>query len=275
MSCKNILVAYNGTKGAEAALSLGCLMAQNYDAHLTGILTHALPASLFTSYSAPIPQSAMDQLEDADREHRAKIRKNFEAATANLLAEKTHYMDVFGEADEKLMEAARTFDVVLMGNVDKDNGFPHMEIHPDVITRNSGRPVLVVPDDFKAEKLSTKVLLAWDGRRAAARAMLDAMPYLEDNTEVTVLTVGKDPDFKTRLRPILQHLERHNIRAKALQKPKGKGGIAATILDAVDETGAGFLVMGAYEHSKLAEDLFGGVTNTILQKTDVPVFMSH
>lgn len=274
MSCKNILVAYNGTKGAECALSLGCLMAQNYDAHLTGVLTHGLPTVLY-SYGSHLPQAAMDQLEDADREHRATVRKTFEVATANLDTEKTHYLDVFGEADEKLMEIARAYDLVVMGNTDKDSGFRHMDIHPDVITRNSGRPVLVVPDNYKSERLSTKVLLAWDGRRAAARAMLDALPYLEDNTEITVLTVGKDKDFETVLKPVMQHLERHNIKAHALQKKKVKGGIAATILEAVEESGSGFLVMGAYEHSKLAEDLFGGVTNSILEKTKVPVFLSH
>jgi len=35
------------------------------------------------------------------------------------------------------------------------------------------------------------------------------------------------------------------------------------------------LAMGAYEHAKLAEDLFGGVTNTVLKKSKVPVLLSH
>ncbi len=274
MSIKNILVAYNGTKGAERALDVGRLMAQKYDAHLTGILTHGLPTVLY-SYGSHLPQSAMEQLEEADREHRARVRKAFETATTDLESEKVHYLDVFGEADEKLMEVARTYDIVVMGANDSDSQYQHMEIHPDVITRNSGRPVLVVPEDYETEVLSDRALLAWDNRRAAARAMSDAMKILESKSAVTVLTVGHDDDFEEVLKPITDHLLRHDIPVKAMQKPRGKGGIAAAILDAVDETGSGILVMGAYEHSKLAEDLFGGVTNTVLKKSKVPVLLSH
>jgi len=46
-------------------------------------------------------------------------------------------------------------------------------------------------------------------------------------------------------------------------------------LAATKDEGAGMLVMGAYEHAKLAEDLFGGVTNTVLKKTKIPVLLSH
>jgi nucleotide-binding universal stress UspA family protein len=41
------------------------------------------------------------------------------------------------------------------------------------------------------------------------------------------------------------------------------------------DRGVGLLVMGAYEHSKFREDLFGGVTNEILQECPVPVLLSH
>lgn len=33
--------------------------------------------------------------------------------------------------------------------------------------------------------------------------------------------------------------------------------------------------MGAYEHSKFSQDLFGGVTHELIRSTKVPVFMSH
>ncbi len=274
MTIKNILVAYNGTKGAERALAVGCLMARKYDADLTGVLTHGLPTVLY-SYGSHLPQSAMEQLEDADREHRAQVRKAFETATIDLISDRVHYLDVFGEADEKLMEVARTYDIVVMGANDTDSQYQHMEIHPDIITRNSGRPVLVVPSDYETEVLSDRALLAWDNRRSAARALSDALCLLESKTSVTVLTVGHDDDHQEFLQPIVDHLTRHDIPVKAMQKPRGKGGVAAAILETVAETDSGILVMGAYEHSKLAEDLFGGVTNTVLKKSKVPVLLSH
>lgn len=274
MTIKNILIAYNGTSGAEKALSLGCLIARKYDAHLTGLLTHGLPNSLY-ALGGHLPQTAMHQLEEADREHRAEIRKTFHTATSHLNAEMTHFLDVYGEADQKLMEVARTFDLVVMGVADSEPEFQHMEVHPDQIARNSGRPVLVVPPNYETESLPDKALLAWDGRRAAARAMADAMYILESKSLVSVLTVGSLDDFERTTRPILAHLHRHGIPCQAIQKDRKSAPIADCILDSVAEEGAGLLVMGAYEHSKMKEDLFGGVTNTVINKSKVPVLLSH
>lgn len=274
MSIKNILVAYNGTKSAECALNVAILMAKKYDAHLTGVLTHGLPNILY-SYGGHFPQVAMQQLEDADREHRAEVRKNFETATVDLSGDMIHFMDVFGEADAKLMELARTYDFVVMGNPEKDSDYQHMQVHPDIVARSSGRPVLVVPADYRTEALGERAVLAWDGRRAAARAMADAMKILESKTEVAVLTIGKAEDFEHKMKPIMDHLDRHSIPAHPVLKARGRDSIAQIILDVIEEEKASILVMGAYEHAKLAEDLFGGVTNTIVTKSTVPVLLSH
>lgn len=274
MSIKNILVAYNGTKSSECALNVAILMAKKYDAHLTGVLTHGLPNILY-SYGGHFPQIAMKQMEDADREHRAEVRKNFETATIDLPSDKMHYLDVFGEADAKLMEVARTYDIVVMGNPEKDSDYQHMVVHPDVVARNSGRPVLVVPDGYRIEALDERAVLAWDGRRAAARALSDAMQILESKTEVAVLTIGHADDFERKLKPIMEHLDRHEIPAHPVLKARGRDSVAQVILDVVEEEKAGILVMGAYEHAKLAEDLFGGVTNTIVNRSPVPVLLSH
>lgn len=47
------------------------------------------------------------------------------------------------------------------------------------------------------------------------------------------------------------------------------------LLQACKEVGASMLVMGAFERSKLSEDIFGGVTAEVLKKTHLPVFLSH
>lgn len=272
MSIKNILVAYNGTSGAQSALELAKLLARKYGAHITGVLTHGLPAVLY-SYGSHLPQLAMDQLEEADRDHRSTVRNNFLTATTDCAADTVHYLDVFGEADEKLMEVARTYDVVVMGAPERDSDFPHMEVHPDVIARNSGRPVIVVPPEYMTESLGDKAVIAWDGRRAAARAVSDAMKLLATQSEVTVLSVGKPED--TDLSPINQWLDRHDISFHNEVRVKAGSSVAECILDVVKQTGAGLLVMGAYEHSKFAEDLFGGVTNEVLKNVQVPVLLSH
>ncbi len=274
MSIKNILVAYNGSKGAEQALAFACLMAQKFDADLTGILTHGLPTVLY-SYGSHLPQAAMYQLEEADREHRGEVRKTFHTATTDMPSDRIHFLDVYGDADEKLMEVARCYDLVIMGAADSDSDFPHMEVHPDVVARNSGRPVMIVPRDYVTEELGDMLLFAWDGRRAAARAISDAMKLIEDSSKVSVLSIEAADEENSILPPMVMHLERHGLNCTAISKPREGKPIAECILDTAKEVKAGILVMGAYEHSKFAEDLFGGVTNSVLKNAKVPVLLAH
>ena len=61
MAIKNILVAYNGTESSDCAVRLGLLMANKYDAHLTGVLTHGVPqllASAISTTAGPRASSA-------------------------------------------------------------------------------------------------------------------------------------------------------------------------------------------------------------------------
>lgn len=136
----------------------------------------------------------------------------------------------------------------------------------------SGRPVLVVPNDYTAAGLAERALVAWDGNRASARAIADAMDILAEKAQVVPLSVGKDLQESTdRMR---QNLERHGVTVTVEQRPKS-GSVADTILAAASEHDAKLVVVGAYEHSKFSHDLWGGVTTEIQAKSKVPVFMSH
>lgn len=274
MTLRNLLVSYNGTPAADAALAHAVDLASRAGAHLTGILSWG-PQELIASYATYLPAGMAEQLVAADRKRRGEIEARYRAHAAAIPADRLHFEDVFSTADEGLMAVSRAFDLIVMGNPDPESEIPHMEPHPDVVARHSGRPVVIVPRSFRAETTpSNHALVAWDGGRAAARAMTDAMQLLEMRKSVTLLTVG-DPREAPRLDGITAHLQRHGLAVTALQKPKDGRRIAEIILDECAETGAGLLVMGAYEHSKFAEDLFGGVTNTVLAASHIPVLMSH
>ncbi len=272
MSIKNILVSFNGGAPAIGALEMAIKLAGRYGAHLTGVLAHGLPNMLY-AYGGQVPQAAMDQLEAADKLHRQEVRKAFTDLTKAQPAERIHFLDIYGEADEMLMEIALGYDMVVMGPPQKSPNYPHMEAHADVVARNSGKPVLVVPAGYDLAKFNSKVLLAWDGKRAASRAMSDVIKLLDASAKVSVLCIGEKDAATQKARPAITHLERHGFEATLVTKKARK--IAKAILTAANDEGAGMLAMGAYEHAKLAEDLFGGVTNTVLKKAKIPVLLSH
>ena len=51
--------------------------------------------------------------------------------------------------------------------------------------------------------------------------------------------------------------------------------VASQILSRAADRSADLIVMGAYSHSRLREDVFGGVTHEILESMTVPVLMAH
>jgi nucleotide-binding universal stress UspA family protein len=174
-----------------------------------------------------------------------------------------------------LPERARCYDLVVMTRHAAEVGREHAEIRPDVVALRGGRPVITVPETG-ADSLPGHVLLAWDGKRAATRALGDLLQVLGGAGRVTVLTVAARPEAPPEAGDdVMGLLGRHGIAAERLHRPPSRHGVTRTILDACTETGAGMLVMGAYEHSKFTEDLWGGVTRDILGEARIPVMMSH
>ena len=51
--------------------------------------------------------------------------------------------------------------------------------------------------------------------------------------------------------------------------------IAEVLLDRASAVGADLIVMGGYGHSQLREAIFGGVSREMIEKTTIPLLVSH
>jgi len=258
---------------------IGLAMARKYDAHLTGVLVHGLPHAL-VSATPYIPDSLSEQFADIAKRMKSEVydritRRFAELTTTTPPKGKVHWLDVEGAADATIIEMTRCFDITLMGQYEAVAGEEQIMLHPDLVALKSGKPVLVVPGDYQVEVLNEHAVLAWDGTRAASRAMADAMQILETKSLVTILTIGADTLGRgVGGADIAVQLERHGIKSEWVRLPK-RGAVGSAIVHYCRERNAGILVMGAYEHSKFGEDLVGGVTNDVLSRSAIPVLMSH
>jgi nucleotide-binding universal stress UspA family protein len=264
-----------GQVTGSSGLKLAFALARRFAAHTTGVVWHG-PSNFEQRFRPYLTRQILDMLAERDAEAVAEIRADFETriATESMVSQSS-FLDLKGVSDFSLAECARGYDLTVIGNRAAKVGQEHFSARPDVVALRSGRPVILVPLSYEpaATPLGRRVLVAWDGKRAAARALGDAMHLFDAGAEVTVLTVGEEP----RPRPgddVMTLLGRHGIPARRLIR-QASGGIASTILSACGEAGADLLVMGAYEHSKFSEDLLGGVTQDILDRASLPVLMSH
>jgi len=275
MSIKNILVAYSGSDSSKSAVKLGKLMMNKYGAHLTGVLTYS-PSEVGSTLRAYASAQLEGMIESAEKDHREAIHAEFQEQLSDCDAGRVHWVEAGGDVDFSLMEVARTYDIVLVGQYDGNRENRNLVPHPDVIALNTGRPVMVVPNDLPDTVLNDKAVLAWDGGKAAARAMADALDILETKSEIAVVSVGEaSVEAIQKLDAVKDHLDRHGIVADAKIVPRSQRSIGKVLLETTEKHGAGLLIMGAYEHSKFFEDLWGGATNSALSEANIPVLMSH
>jgi len=278
MSIKNILVAYNGLPGSEAALSGAVLMQKYFDAHLTGLFAHGNPVLSRQTKQTWMPRKVQDAIIESAEGPTADIQRKFYEACQGISENKLHWIDSGGPVQRTVAQYARLFDITVLGmhETSNDHNLAHMEIHPDRVTFDSGRPVMTFPANYTGSVFNGRAVVAWDGGRAAARALADAMQILEAEAEVEIVSVGRSPlaDSMPGI-DVATVLDRHDVKVILTELPREKRPIAETLVDHCEKIGASLLVMGAYEHSPLREGLIGGVTHDIALNAKLPVLMSH
>ncbi|MEP1765495.1 MAG: universal stress protein [Sulfitobacter sp.] len=213
--------------------------------------------------------------EITERRTNELAEKFYAFADGKIDANRLHWIDVKSDPDKAVTFYSRLFDITILGQYENLIAADELVLHPDRIASESGRPILVAPKAHFATGISEHAVVAWDGRRTASRAFFDAMQLLETKKKVSIVTVGKEGSIPTSSEidmPTI--LARHGILADHKYIPF-QGSVAETLLGYCTDVEAGLLVMGAYEHSKISEDLFGGVTSSVISNTNIPLFLSH
>ncbi|WP_455289261.1 universal stress protein [Cupriavidus necator] len=178
-----------------------------------------------------------------------------------------------------LAQEARVADIVLLARPGPTGGgVPSLAAEvAEYVLLNAGRPVIVLSEEVRRLH-GGHVVIAWDGQRAAARAVADAMPLLLRARQVTILAVwdrAGRPDANSEPVVGLRHyLQRYGIVA-AVRTERTSLPVGPVICDVLRELGADLLVAGDYGHSRVRELVMGGTTRTLMRHTEVPVLFSH
>lgn len=271
MPVKNILSVYSGEDARVAGLDHAIRIARHHEGWITGCVIHG-HSVLEQRFATLLSEHVLSNLREIDENRISAIKSRFEERTA-LAGVSAEFIEC--SSDETLSVAARNFDLIVMGRHHAELDEDHLSAHPEYVAVHSGRPILVVPDGYTADSLADHAVVAWDGKRAAARALGDALPFLADKAKVTVLTIGKSkPDLDDPASP-LRLLARHRINAVHHHVQRDGNSIGQTIMTAADDVGAKLIVMGAFEHSRLGQSIVGGATTDVLRNAAVPVFLSH
>jgi hypothetical protein len=137
---------------------------------------------------------------------------------------------------------------------------------------HSSRPVLILPQKA-VNKPSQRIVVAWNQSADAAAVMRASMPLLQQAEQVTLFTSGPENLPGPKSTYALDYLLHWGVKAERMS---AKGRNHEQEIEAVMKASKShLLVMGAYSRSRLRQLLFGGVTEHMLFKTELPVLMLH
>lgn len=280
MSYKTILMHCNDRRRIKSLLAPAVTLAEAFQAHLIGL--SVVPPVAIVAAGAPLgPPVIVDAHCELYRAESPAMQAAFEEATRGrgLVAEwRDDDAGAFGVAD-RVLPQAHAADLVVASQADPDwPGTDRLDI-ADRLAMESGRPVLIVPNAGEHERVGERVLVAWNARREAARAVFDALPILRRAREVKAVWVNPQSEHE-RARDVpagdvCGALARQGVRCEATEQVAPRAGVGETLLGYAKAWNADLLVMGCYGHTRLTEFVLGGASRHVLVHMTVPVLMSH
>lgn len=274
MSCKTILVNLDIEGPVEPVIEAARDLAAHLQAMVIGLCAADARSPMITAdggtlaLAVEVWQKERDEIKADFR----KIRATFERLTAGL--GNTEWREVLDSPTRALAGLSRAADLVVMRAASgAATGDSARAAAPSSVILQAGRPVLVMAHGRNRIPLD-KVVVTWKDTREARRALADAVPLLAVAGEVIVVTAATviEPWIRKGVADATAFLSRHGIRARA-EVIKGADE-SARLLEFIADSGADLVVAGAYGHSRLREWVFGGVTRSLLDRTDIHRFLS-
>jgi nucleotide-binding universal stress UspA family protein len=277
MSFKDIAVALFAVKEDEPALAAGEAIAAASDADLTAVLLELQPDPVYTMEGVMASTMWAEVLAEARKGfalEKTALEARIKRAERPIALREMLSAPALAGGDAAVQ--ARHADLTVMVRPGADNW--RRDVFEGVLF-SSGRPVLLIPPNWKGPEFARNIVIAWNGKREAARALADATPFLDRADKITIVTVDAHPSADgvgpAPGADIAAHLARRGLQVEVRNLDGLGRDEAETLLAGAAEIGADLIVMGGYGRARFSEWIFGGVTRSIIETAPVPVFMSH
>ena len=276
MAIKDLLIDFTATPACRHALDLAIMMAEKHQAAVTGI--HVMDVEVYEGAARRfMSDEVLAVLQRSQEEALAAVEVDFWDRIGDRLNRgSVEWIVAEGRPDAVLAKYLRYHDLLILGLARERATTSISKVHPDDIAMRGGKPVILVPESWRQRPLREHAVVAWDGSRAAARALSDAMQILETKRSLDVLTIGDPRRPLNEGRSIVRHLERHKVAARRIYRPPAaSGGVGEAIVTYCEEVDADFLVLGVQSHARLRDVVAGGMLPRILETASLPVMISN
>jgi len=277
-SPKTILVHVQNDETLNSRLESALSLARCYDAHLECL--HITPGQAYVAYDSFggvfVMAEVIKALEEQGTTLRAKVEAKLDKEDVSW-----DYTQVTGEIATALISRASLADLIVTGREPQQIEFAGSTIGllGDLIFR-SRTPIFVAVEGKSPCDPSGPAVVAWDGSYEAADVVRSSIGMLKRASGVHVVQVTEEKDELFPSTRLLEYLSRHGIHAEltveAVEELRVEQEFVPDILVArALSLNAAYIVMGGYNHSRIGEYIFGGVTRTMLTASPIPIVIAR
>jgi nucleotide-binding universal stress UspA family protein len=262
---------------SEALVPYAVSLAKALGAHATAVYPRRDAAGLEDGSLEARLEGASGAAPRAKAQARDALEGFAAAAEKAGVASEVLYPDIWQDPPRDVLPRfARAFDFALVQQREPGRA-PARDDLAAALLAESGRPVWVVPAIQREPAKFKRILMAWDGGAAAARAFSEARRLFSRAEHVEIVTVTSASTRHAVLQGgerLAQRLHRGGVAAEFRRLPSEDDAGNALLSYAAD-AGADLMVCGGYSHSPLRESLFGGATRRLLTSMTLPLFLAH
>jgi len=266
MTYRTIMVSLSTAGSNEGVLEIAGQLAEQFEAKVIGIAASAFSPPPYLLAGAQ-SQNLIDEGEDAIRQRLSELEEVFRAEIKGRATD-IEWRSALELPARYVAREARAADVIVMASDSGAIGNPFETAAPGDLLMQAARPLLIVPSGVRWLDLRS-ALVAWKDGSEVRRAVTDALPMLGKAKEVVVAAVsegeGERMAVLRQVDDVVAWLSRHGILASGLV-PEASGHVAAQLDRIASDVGAGFVVAGAYGHSRVREWVLGGVTQHLVRQ---------
>lgn len=266
---KAVLLHANEDLGFEARFAAALAVARAFGGRLTCL--HVTPFNAFTMgdpfggvYALPV---LMEKAREAEEEHRARVEQRLRNEGVDW-----DWLSHDGMPAQILADKSRLCDLIVTSRPFADYDGPRSVTADTAV--HSRTPVLAVPPGLQAFDCSARAMVAWNGSPEAAAALRLSLPLIALGGKAEIVAVTEDDCDCAGDEPC-RYLRLHGIDSALSDWPRRNRSIADDLIEAATSLDAGYIVMGAYGHTRIGEAVLGGATREMLQSSPLPLLLAH
>lgn len=281
---KKILIPTDGSANSLTALEYGIYIARKLDASLIGLYVldvNLIQGPMLTDISGsvgmPPYDGFFDAIETSLNEKADCILRDFQERCKKS-GIKAEVKKTIGKISPIIIEEAQGADLILMAKKGehfhlKEGGL--LGSVAEAVVRNSGKPVLVTPENFvEIESMG----LAYDGSDSASKALKLSLELSDQAVwPLTAVIITSDAKKAAALSTQIEDMNQKESVAPTsdCEIIILSGKEQDEIIKFIREGAVELMVMGAYGHNRLRELLLGSTTSHVIRKSPIPVLLTR